>query len=108
MDQYIDQAKHSPPKSNIRLLMIDTFKDSLKVYIIPHKMIHSILKFFSLFLIIRYYNSQHKSPIAQKSCSKHNTTYGKLCLKKTHHPVMTILSSNLNQFSKFFHYWKDS
>jgi len=29
-----------------------------------------------------------------------------LCLKKPHHPVVKIISANLNRFSKFFYYCK--
>jgi len=28
------------------------------------------------------------------------------CLRKTRHPIVIVISSNPNQFSKFFHCWK--
>jgi len=27
------------------------------------------------------------------------------CVSKTRHPIVTIISSNLTRFSKFFHWW---
>jgi len=28
------------------------------------------------------------------------------CIKKMHHPLVTIISSNVNQFAHFFNCWK--